>query len=185
MKENKPYKYKFLLLTLIVTTVVTGLVCYWQYKIITGNAWDELMLIQHHETCSGFLVDASWETDYYSVYSRVTYTYSIPDGRQFTQEISGHDTEKYQSWDLPYPIPIEVEYLPDNPSVSRIKGDGPYSSESWLWHELVGHGLFINWILIAIGIYLLYREVKELKRLKKHKKSVDYPTNPWRLGRFF
>ena len=52
------------------------------------------------------------------------------------------------------PYPIEVEYLPDNPLVSRIKGYGEDTVRNWLWHNVVlGSLAFL--VIASPGIILL------------------------------
>jgi hypothetical protein len=140
-----------------------------------GIARQDFRLMRHHETCSGFIVD-TWEdvdeneagAEFWNYF--VIYKYSIPDGREFTQSMSHSGRLKSEFRDLLEPYPIEVEYLPDNPTVSRIKGDGPNSILSWL-RSSVGYWAFFPLLLLAIGIYLLWKEVGELRELRKSEKA--------------
>ena len=90
MKGNGLYTYAKIL---AFGLIVTGLACFWLYTAI-GDAWQELMLMQHHETCSGFIVDVWEDVDEADSgedlwYSYATYTYSLTDGQQFTQTTGG------------------------------------------------------------------------------------------------
>jgi len=174
MKNNKLYKYAKIL---AFGLIVTGLACFMLYASI-HVAWQDLMLMRHHETCSGFIVD-TWEdvdeneasAEFWHYY--VIYKYSLPDGQEFTQSMSHSGRLKSEFRDLSEPYPIEVEYLPDNPTVSRIKGDGPNSIPSWL-RSSVGYWAFFWLPLLALGIYLLWKEVGELRELRKSEKSKAY-----------
>ena len=132
--------------------------------------------MRHHETCSGSIVYVWEDVDEADSgenlwYSGATYTYILPDGQQFTQTTSGHGRLKSGFSDLPYPI--EVEYLANNPTVSRIKGEGPETIPSWLRTE-VGYYALFPVLLLVIGIYLLWKEVSELRRLRRSEKAQAY-----------
>ena len=96
------------------------------------DGWEEFRLIQGGKTAPGFIID-TWEepidTDAgATAWSHgATYTYRLPDGREFerTTYDSGRLKEEFRN--LVRPFPVEVEYLPDEPTISRIKGDGPSS----------------------------------------------------------
>jgi|GEM_PF-3175088 len=127
-----------------------------------------------NETCFEYIIE-TWEemtgeTDYGKLMWEHggTYTYRLPDGREFTQYAGGHGRLKPEFQDLSQPYPIEVEYLPDNPTVSRIKGDGPNSIPSWLRTE-VGYWAFFPLILLAFGVYLLWKAVSELRNQDNNK----------------
>ena len=175
MKKNRVYIYAK---TLALGLIITGLASFWLYTAISG-AWQDLMLMQHHETCPGFIVDVWEEIEGESDagqdmwYYGVTYTYRLPDGQEFTQTISDSGRLKPEFRGLSESYPIEVEYLSDNPTVSRIKGDGPDTIPSWL-RTKVGYYAFIPLILLAIGLYLLWKEISELRELRKSEKFKAY-----------
>jgi len=174
MRNNRLYTYTKIL---AFGLIVTALACFWLYTMI-GNAWQELMLMRHSETTPGFIVD-TWEdfdeSDRGELlwYHGGTYTYRLPDGQQFTQTISGSGRLKTEFRGLSEPYPIDVEYLPNNPAVSRIKGDGPDTIPSWLRTEVGYKGIFPI-LLLGIGLYLLWKEVSELRHLRKSEKSKAY-----------
>ena len=134
--------------------------------------------MRHHETSPGFIVD-TWEdfdvsdAGEHLWYHGGTYTYRLPDGQQFTQTISGSGRLKPEFRGLSELYPIEVEYLADNPTVSRITGDGPDSIPSWLRTEVGYKGIF-PLLLLGIGLYLLWKEVSELRQLRKSEKAQAY-----------
>jgi hypothetical protein len=160
-------KYKTYMKILAPGLIVTGLACYGLYTSL-DDAWQELKLMRNHETCSGYIIEI-WEemigeTDYGKLMWEYwgIYTYRLPDGREFTQYTRGHGRLKPEILDHSMPYPIEVEYLPDNPAISRIKGDGPNNILSWLRSEVADWGL-LTFILLAVGVYLLLKAVRELR----------------------
>jgi len=152
-------KYKTYIKILAPGLIVTALACFWLYtKLI--DVWQELTLMRNHETCFGNIIE-TWEDmtgeadDGRLIWEcGVTYTYRLPDGREFTQYTRGHGRLKPEFQDLSQPYPIEVEYLPDNPTISRIKGEGPNSIPSWLLSE-VGDWAWLPLILLAVGVEMV------------------------------
>lgn len=141
--------------------------CYYSF----GNPLDELALIRRAQIAPGSIID-TWEDVEDGDDGRAhwfhgaTYTYRLPDGREFTKSktsVSGRLKEKFQNLQQPYPI--EVEYLPDNPKVSRIKGDGNSSITDWLWRK-VGLGGLLLILLASPGIILLRNGVLEIIKLR-------------------
>jgi hypothetical protein len=88
----------------------------------------------------------------------------LPDGRSFKGTAEGSGRLKEQFQDLTEPYPIEIEYLPDNPDVSRIKGSGCGSVTELLWRK-IGLGGLILVGLCWIPVGLLWKGLKDLKRL--------------------
>ena len=175
MKNNRVYIYAK---TLAVGLIITGLASFWLYTSISG-AWQDLMLMQDHKTCSGFIVDTWEEIEGESDagqdmwYYGYIYTYRLPDEQEFSQTMSHSGRLKPEFRGLSEPYPIEVEYLSGNPTVSRIKGDGPNTIPSWI-RASVGYYAFIPLILLVIGLYLLWQEVSELRELRKSEKFKAY-----------
>lgn len=148
---------------------ILGAVWFWHYSF--GNPLDELALIRRAQIAPGSIVD-TWEDvgddDYGRAHwsNKATYTYRLPDGREFTKStksVSGRLKETFR--DLQQPYPIEVEYLPDKPMVSRIKGDGSDSIMDWLWRK-VGLGGVLLILFASPGIILLRNGVCEIMRLR-------------------
>ena len=153
-------------------TVVWGIfwligVCLFVY-VAVGNPVDELALILRAETAPGFVIDA-WEDIQDGEtgshwFHAATYRYDVPDGRQFTGRTgqkSGRLKDELRH--LLDPYPVEVEYLPDNPEVSRIKGDGSGGLIDFLWRK-IGLGLAMLLIFVWPGIILLRRGFCDMKR---------------------
>lgn len=151
--------------------LILGACWFWYY--LFGNPLNELAFIRQAQIAPGFIVD-TWEDveDGGGVRGKAywfhgfAYTYRIPDGREFTQStksVNGRLEEKFQ--DLQQPYPVEVEYLPDNPTVSRIKGDGNDSITDWLWRKAGLGGLFLV-VFVSPGIILLRNGVRDIRRLR-------------------
>lgn len=144
------------------------------WYLLVGNPLHELALIQRGQTVPGFVVDA-WEDveDRYGGQSHawihsVTYTYKLPDGREFTETADGSGRLK-RGLSLPYPI--EVEYLPDKPTVSRIKGTGNDSIQSWLLRN-VGLGGLLLALFCSFGISIVWKGVRDLRRCRTIQKAI-------------
>ena len=156
-----------------------GGVCWFWYGL-RGNPLDELALIQRGETTLGFIID-TWEDvedsdDGRALWSHgAIYTYCPPGEREFTQhteEGSGRLSPELRNLTCPYPI--EVEYLPDRPAISRIKGSGHNNILSWLILRIGLGGLLL--ILFSIpGIGLLKQAIHNVKfsRLNREMSFLD------------
>jgi hypothetical protein len=147
-----------------------GALWFWHYLV--GNPFDELELIRRGHTVPGFIVD-TWEEvesgDEGGTHwlHGALYTYRMPDGQEFTQrtkESSGRLKPELQ--DLTQPVPIEVEYLPDNPAVSRIKGDGSPNLFDWLWRK-IGLGTLLLALFLAPGLGMLRTAIRDFKQHKR------------------
>ena len=132
----------------------------WFLLQVVGNPLDELALIQRSKVVPGAIVDA-WEdyddTDYGDTiwHHAGIYEYRLPDGRDFKGVSTGSGRLPDECEDLTQPYPVEVEYLPDNPNVSRIKGVGCQSVTEWLWRK-VGIGGLVLVALVGGGVYMVY-----------------------------
>lgn len=148
--------------------MVVAAILFWLYAV--GNPIHEFALIQKGQTVAGSIVD-TWE-DAESGDEGGTqwthaaiYTYRLPDGREFTahtKDNSGRLKDEFR--DLKQPYPIEVEYLADNPEVSRIKGDGCQSVFEWLWRT-VGLGGLLLLLFISPGYVVLRNAIRDIKRV--------------------
>lgn len=149
--------------------VVVLAVLFWLYLV--GNPIHEFALIQKGQTVTGSIVD-TWEDAESGDRGgaqwthAAIYTYQLPDGRKFTAHTkhnSGRLKDEFR--DLKQPYPIEVEYLADNPEVSRIKGDGCQSIFEWLWRT-VGLGGLLLALFISPGYVLLRHAIRDIKRVR-------------------
>ena len=138
----------------------------WFWHALVGNPLDDLALIRRAHIAPGFIVD-TWEdaesgdeggTHWFH---GALYTFRLPDGREITQRTrDGSGRLKARFRDLTHPVPIEVEYIPDNPTVSRIKGSGSPTVFDWLWRKLALIGLLLA-LLLAPGYSMLRSVIKE------------------------
>lgn len=119
------------------TAWIIGACLYWNY--LFGNPLEELALINRGQTARGFIIETSediLDSDQGSKWvSQRTYNYRLPDGREFAGKTG--DIPGQLKGEIKEPYAIEVEYLPDNPVVSRIKGYGNDTVRSWMWHNVV------------------------------------------------
>ena len=148
---------------------IVGAFCFWLYLV--GNPLDELALIQRGQTVPGFIVD-TWEdaesgdeggTQWFHA---AVYKYRLPDGREFTRRTkdnSGRLKDEFR--DLKQPYPIQVEYLPDAPNISRIKGDGHDTIWGWLLYK-VGLGTLLLALFLSPGIIMVRNTLRDSKRVR-------------------
>jgi len=61
------------------------------------------------------------------------------------------------------PTLFEIEYLPNKPDISRIKGSGGQSITELLWRKVGLGGLFLVFLL-SFGFYFVRHAIKEFKR---------------------
>jgi len=73
------------------------------------------------------------------------YIYRIGDGREFTT-LDGTPVGELRER-------LQVEYLPDKPAVSRIKGDGCQAVTEWLWRKVCPWALLLL-LLCSPGVCL-------------------------------
>jgi len=152
---------------MVVSGILAIVVMFLFWYSLVGNPLDELALIRHAEVVEGFIVETGeevGETDYGSTiwthYAR--YTYRLPDGREFYQTTRGTGRLSEEFYNLQEPYPVEIEYHPDDPSVSRIKGDGSDTLFEWLWRK-VGLGLLLLVIFLSPGVRMLWSGVRDLR----------------------
>lgn len=128
---------------------------------LVGNPFDDLALIRHGVTTAGIItaVHEDFGDDNHGKtvsFHSATYAFQLPDGRTIeagTGDYSGR---------LPDHVPrkIRVEYLPDDPSVSRIEGTGSPTVTDWLWRKL-GFGGLLLLICLAPGVAIIYKSRQE------------------------
>ena len=114
---------------IIAILILLGIGSYFSYTV-ASTSWHNYQLMQRGETTSGYIIDV-WEdvadVERGSVrwFHGGTYTYKLPDGREFTGKVEGEGRLKPNFRSLIQPYPVEVTYLPDNPAVSCISADLP------------------------------------------------------------
>ena len=130
---------------------------FWLYFV--GNPISELALIRRGGTAQGFI--SSFRTKVEDAgpskmadFRYATYTFQLPDGRIFRGEADDHRGT------LPDDLSrIEVEYLPDDPTVNRIKGSSSGSATigDWLLRKVCVGGLLLA-MALSPGALIIYRE---------------------------
>jgi len=149
----------------------------WLWGGIIGNPLDELALIRRARIAPGRIVH-TWEDvddsdDGRTLWSHgVTYTYRLPDGRELRQDspyAPGRLRDEFR--DLQEPYPVEVEYLPEDPRVNRIKGDGSESLWELFWRELILGG-FLLAAFSAPGVVLVRDGLRKLLQRPHHDRPL-------------
>jgi hypothetical protein len=132
-----------------------------------GNPLREFVLIQKADTITSFLVNhykAGKENMKNPSEAEIgIYSFRIPDGRKF--EITRT---------FPPPLLKEkllVEYLAEDPTINRVKGEGCKTITELIWKKGVLGGLFLL-ILISPGIFLFKNEIRILINKKALKKTL-------------
>jgi hypothetical protein len=154
------------------TTIVVGIiwvaVVLWLCISVCADSLEELALMQRGRTVPGLIVD-TWqdveESDSGRAmwYHGATYVYQLPDGqilKQHTKEASGRLRPEFRSLASPYPV--QVVYLADKPSVSRIKGQEQRKVEAWVVRKAGGGVLFLV-VLLTPGIAILVGVIRSYK----------------------
>ena len=153
----------------MVIGVLLMLGAFWFWLSLGGNPFHELALIRHGETTSGFIIDA-WEEPpdggegNRSWHYGLIYKYNTPDGREFTQRTvswAGRIPEKLSLVPVE-PYPVEIEYLPNKPEVSKIKGTGSNSIFDWLWRKIGLGGILLVGFL-SIGFIVIQYTINEYR----------------------
>ena len=112
--------------------------CLWFWIYLLGNPINELALIRRGVTAKGFITDPNDSYDY---------EFRLPNGQMVKGETGAI------SYYMPGHV-VEVEYLPDNPAVNRIKGDGCSTVTEWLWLNV---GLLILFFSPGVGLIVSLR----------------------------
>lgn len=159
---------------IIAILALLGIGSYFSYAAVSAS-WHEYQLMQRGKTTPGYIIDL-WEDvearDEGGVhwFYGGTYTYQIPDGREFTGKLEGDRLLRTEFHSLTLLYPVEVTYLPDNPGLSCISAE---LSDNTL-------GIFRNsplkYIFAAfcflIGFYLLWDLIRE-ERIREKEKELE------------
>ena len=141
--------------------IVVTIVGCWVWHHMIGNPLEELALIRRAQIATGYL-DKTGEREYEFQYGMVIadvglYAYRLPDGREFkttTEAKTGQLNEQ-----------VEIEYLPDNPAASRVKGDGCASITEWLLRKVVVGSLFLA-LCSWPGTFFVKKGLRDLRDAK-------------------
>ncbi len=159
---NKKQKSYYELIKGLAFGILAMVGACWFVLHYAGNPFQEIALIQRGETTTGNLVDSfeietAGSHDRIGVCDRGVYSYRLSDGREFK---TFTDVPTGQLKELE-----KVEYLPDNPAVSRIKGDGCQTITEFLWRK-VGLGGILFVAFLSIGFTVIRKAINEFKRSK-------------------
>jgi hypothetical protein len=147
----KSDRLKTVLLGLLL---LTGGFRFWLY--LFGNPINELTLIRRGVAAKGFITNHS--VSYYE--------FRLPNGQMVKGETGAI------SYYMPGHV-VEVEYLPDNPAVNRIKGDGCSTVTEWIWSNV---GLLILFFSPGVGlIFWRFRRKPEGAGLPHTRKTGPLP----------
>ncbi len=164
---TKPKNIYYNLIKGMVIGVLLIVGACWFWWSLTGNIFHELALIRRAQITSGTLIEVHEheEEDFrgHVYFSDIgVYVYQLSDGREFRttiREPTGQ-LKKHR----------EVEYLPEKPEISRIKGDGCQSITEWLWRK-IGLGGIILVLFLSIGCIIIKNTIIEFMREQKDKQS--------------
>jgi hypothetical protein len=96
--------------------------------LLFGNPWNELQLIQDGVSTTGSMVSFVDDLQEYDdgrrarIYYHVTYSYRAGDGHMYENVFDRSEPSET----------AEIEFLPSDPNVSRIKGVGQDTLLEWL-----------------------------------------------------
>jgi len=156
----------------IVRGLLLVFLALWFWYYMLGNPLDELALIRSGKTVAGLVIDTwedAWDDDRGRTHwvNGASYKYTLPNGREFTQRTQDEPRRlKEEFRNLKQPYPIEVEYLPDKPAVSRRKGDGCQNVLEWLWQKAL-LGSLLPALFVSPGIAVLLKAVRDLKNFRE------------------
>ena len=160
---------------IIAIIVLLGIGSYFSHTIVSASLHN-YQLMQRGNTTSGHIIDV-WE-DYEPAergagfwHYTVTYTYQLPDGREFTGQVDGEGRLKPNFRSLIQPYPIEVTYLPDNPAISCISADLPDNILGAFRHSPGSY--FMAALFLLLGFYLLKVLISEERIQKKEGKLAE------------
>jgi hypothetical protein len=146
--------------------------CYWGFNTVRRDL-DTLDLIKNGQTVPGFIVE-TWKEltetndetnqEYYSQVAK--YTYQLPDGHDFTNEVFiSRELRRKIITKNALPYPVEVKYLSDNPTVSCIKSE---EMSVLGWTVNLGVGLVIPGLLGALSIGWISKKEKAKEEIENN-----------------
>jgi len=154
---------------LLAALLIIGASWFW-YSLV-GNPFHELAIIQQGKTTNGFIIE-TWEEPPERREGKldwsygITYEYYASNGNKYTGHTEGSDKlpQKLRP-PLMEPYPVEVEYLPDNPGISKLKGEGSDSVVGWVLRKIVLGPILLIGFLIP-GILVLRNTILEYSIVK-------------------
>ncbi len=159
---------------IIAILVLLGTGSYCSYMVVSVSLHN-YQLMQRGETVPGFITNvwedvADVERGSVRFVHGATYTYQLPDGREFTGKVDGEGRLKPQFRSLTQPYPVEVTYLPDNPTISCISADLPANMLEIFRHSPLQY-LSAAFFLV-LGFYLLRVLIRE-EHIQKKEKELE------------
>lgn len=154
-EKNNKYRESIKSILLGIVFIFVAILLWYH---IVGNPLDELALIQGAKVTTGNLVD-TYESESEDYRGRMSfsevgiYAFRLSDGREFKTQ--GYLTDEQ----------VEIEYLPDNPSTNRVKGEGCQSITELLWRKVL-LGVFLFALLITPGITVLRNGVRDIMKIR-------------------
>jgi hypothetical protein len=109
----------------------------------------ELALIRHARLTTGFLVESFEDSDDEHVFEVGIYEYRTAGDRQFKIAKRGGEVEET----------VDVEYLPNAPEVSRVKGDGCQSIVEWVIRKIILGGIMLA-VFVGGGVWCVWEGVR-------------------------
>jgi len=158
---------------IIAILVLLGTGSYFSYTIVSDSLHN-YQLMQRGITAPGYIIE-TWE-DVVDVergsvrfVHGATYTYQLPNGRQFTVKVDGEGRLKPEFRSLRLPYPVEITYLPDNPAISCISADLPNNILGAFRHSPMNY--FVVAFCFFVGFYLLRVLIREERTPDKQGKT--------------
>jgi hypothetical protein len=125
---------------------------------------EEAALIQRGQATPGVIVRASEECDRGESskvwYWTVAYRYQLPDGQVLEQKEEGSGRLDPELRDRIPPYPVQVVYLPDEPSISRLKMGEWAKAEVWLTRKVVKTLVFLG-VFLTPGIWIVVTSIRD------------------------
>lgn len=140
-----------------IVVIVIGLTVWYR---LSGNSLSDLQLYLHSSKAQGHIL-RTWEEvsdggrGQLHWICGVEYEFTLANGKKFSEKsYEAPEWVKQNFRDISYPYPIEVEYLPDDPTISRIGGDIGDTVLEWMWKQLGLSVLFLFAFLLP-GVMLV------------------------------
>ncbi len=140
--------------------------CFWNFALLffiiwvffykIGDPYHDFLLITKATTANGFIIGSREQEDdgehdgigYQSFYVYYVYTFTTKDGKTIKDNASERSPESgYLAEANVKPIPIEVEYIPSNPKINRIKG--MTTQPTTIWGLIWRFGLLVFFLIIT------------------------------------
>ncbi|MFH1160667.1 MAG: hypothetical protein V1733_06950 [bacterium] len=147
-----------------------------------GNPWNEVKLIKKGITTTGYITnvveydflnreEVKDDTAHRFFYQSFTVCFRLPNGKEIEikeHKGTGRVFPKYSSLTKPYTI--EIEYLPSNPHINRLKGSGNKTIAEWFWPYIALGGLIIL-LFFTVDIIYIYVSFKTYFKEKRNLRS--------------